>query len=141
MRLLKNVPHSTEIAFTFFADIANEENGGSLLNSAVSQRPRDRQKSRNSRTVVRDPRPIQLATFAGDTNVSSGRENRIEMRAQPDERSIGIQSRPHAKNISQCVLLYLQQAELFKFRTQPFSTRSLAPGRRRNRSHLQLQIF
>src|SRR5208337_1082684 len=131
--------HAAQVAFTFLTDVGNKQqrrggNNGNLLESS-GQGPEGGQ----SGAVVADAGAKQAKLFAVNVEHRGGRENRVQMRADGDRRSLRLEARAGGEQVSNSVGRY-GKAELAKALTQPAGAGMLGKGRCGNRGDGKLEV-
>ena len=108
----KDVPHPSEIAFSLFANIANEHERQGMADAHRSQQRGDRQHRHNSSSVVGDAWPVNAASLLANVEWSIGRKHRIDVRG---ERNIAPpKPRMRAEDIADIVDANIVQPDLAK---------------------------
>ena len=74
--------HAAEIAFAFFADVGDKQNGALRLDARFVNGARDGHQRRQAGTVVGNSRRAHAIAFAMNFDVGAGGKNGIEMRGR-----------------------------------------------------------
>ena len=82
MGLRKNVAHAAQVAFSFFADIADEKYGGGEGHFGCVERGRDREQGCRPGSVIGNSGPIETVALLTQVERSSGGKNRIDVSAE-----------------------------------------------------------
>ena len=118
-RLLVDVTHAAQIAFTLFADVADEQQRRSVHQLHRLQGSGNRQQSNNSGRVVGDARAVELVIVAPHRNRRVRGEDSIDVSAQGDEGRAWVSARTDPEDIPQLVAMNVSEREFRKALSQP----------------------
>src|SRR5208282_965825 len=105
LRLLKDMPHATQVALAFFSHIADEKEWGAVREFRGLRSASNRQQGDNSRRIVRDPRAVQLLAIAAHRNLGVRRKNRVQVRTQRDIWCSLVTAGTDAERVTDLVLV------------------------------------
>ncbi len=134
------MPHAAQIAFSFFADIAHEQNLALCLQSRMSHRSRHPQHRRHARAVVAGARSAQTRSLQVGFDRCPPGKNRIDMGREQSATRTRSLPRPDSDGIAHFVDVRVLEPQLAKALAQPLCPRSLAERRSRHCHHRRLPL-
>lgn len=132
------MPHSAEVAFALFSNIADKENGRPVREAAGLHHRCGREQGSNAGSIVGDAGAYELLPLATDFERRARGENGIDVGTEGDERTLIRSAGTDAGYVSGLVDFDLLKAEIAKARFQPLGAPRLPKGRGRHARDLHL---
>src|SRR5438552_8970978 len=135
-RFGKNVAHAAQIAFSFFADISDEEERSGMRKLEFLDGRGNGEQGRHARSVVRNTRTVKLSPFVADIQGGTRGENGVDVRA--DRNDFRTRAWNQADYVADRINADARKSHFAESSREPLGSRSLSEGRSRNHRKVQL---
>ncbi len=126
-RRLEDMAHAAQVAFSFFAHVANEDEGQGVRNLRAGNHGRDGEHGGDTGAVVGNSGAIQASALLADVERRGCRKHGVDMRAEGDV-AVAVTG-AESEDVADLVDLDMGEADFTEAGGQPLGTGCFAKGR------------